>query len=106
MNKDRIRGPDVANGQVYHIRTFTKKKDAGAIVPMTYDVKSVMSRLFVDAGGKDLKSIDVLDRRIATYDSDSGLLTMKTEGRTMVYASGLNNYSFSPFSLMLVSGLL
>ncbi len=86
-------GPDVASGRVYHIRTFTKKKtDNGDLVPMTYNLSAVMNRLFLDVGGTALKSIGVLDERIAAYDADSGMLTMKTEGRTMVYASGLNSY--------------
>ena len=87
-------GPDVAGGQIYHIRAFLERRNAaGALEAATYDILPVMQRLFRDAGGQveNMKSIDVLDHRIAEFDPDSGKLIMKGEGRTVVYASGANS---------------
>ena len=75
---------------IYHIRSFTKEKKAdGTIEAATYHLAPVMARLFQDAGGAELKSVGVLDERIATYNAGTGVLTMKREGRTMVYALSL-----------------
>ena len=85
----RDQGPD---GRVHHIRSFVKRKNSdGTITAETYNVAQVLLRLFADAGGVGgPKSIAVLDERIAEYTPETGYLTMKAEGRNMVYASGTN----------------
>ncbi|MBP3520316.1 MAG: hypothetical protein J6J87_03105, partial [Oscillospiraceae bacterium] len=86
-------GPDVAGNQIYHIRTFLERRNSlNELEPETYDILPVMQRLFRDAGGQveDMKSVDVLDHRVAEFDPESQQLVMKGEGRTVVYASGVN----------------
>lgn len=86
-------GPDVANGRIYHIRSFAEKRVNGVLVPETYDdIVPVMQRLLADQNtGLTLRSIDVLDHRVAEFDPESQKLIMRGEGQTVVYASATNN---------------